>query len=338
MLTIALMIRDDAKALKGALSALADVMTPKRSLVLIDQGSQDGSRESLRHFMARYGGLPLALDGPLSLAEGSALARKHTGADYVLSITCADRVSRKGLERLEQILDNQTPELVIMGAGWWLTHPDHPLPGPDAGRISEREGGEAALALYPDPRRFLIRGGECNTPDPLSDPRLAWSLWQRHILGTQSLHLLADPVLLRPAPRHGAATNLDAVATLVAEASQDERVAVLNRAMLWAGDALTVAPADSAVETLAAGQRLLRALPWSLRRKACAASGPAGALLAAIRNGDNGLAVLGMLSAAWGEAHYRGLAAEYASLRHDLLTALPGPEYLRDLHERLRWF
>lgn len=338
MLTLALVIRDDSAVLEMALPCLAELMTPERPLVLIDQGSQDNSRESLRHFVTRYGGLLLALDGPLSLAEAGALARRHTGAEYVLALTCADRVNRRGLEQLEQALEKQAPDLIIMGAGWWLTHPDHPLPGPDAGRALAHRGGEDALSLYPDPRRFLIRGGECDTPDPLTEPRAAWSLWRQRILAAQSLLLHPAPVLLRKVPRYGAAASLDAAARLIAETPKRDRAAVLSQVLLWAGDAMTVARADSAAETLAAGRRLLKSLSWSLRREACAASGPAGAFLAALRNGSDGLSSLALLAAAWGEEQTLSLAAEYAALRQDLSAALPGPEYLRELHSRLRGF
>src|SRR5690606_24018744 len=100
--------------------------------------------------------------------------------DYVLVLDCTDRVNQAGLETLEQSLIAQKPDLAVLASGWWMTGPDHPLPGPDAARgaaLPARPGAQDLGDLHPDPRRLLIRGGQCEAPDPLGDPGAAWDVW-----------------------------------------------------------------------------------------------------------------------------------------------------------------
>lgn len=338
MLTLAFLADGDTPALKAALTALAGLGTPDRPLLLIDPGSQDGRREMLRAFLNRHEGHLLPLDAPPSHAEAGAIARRQTGADYALVLTSSDRVNGAGLTTLEQALALRRPDLAVMASGGWITHAARPLPGPDADRaaaLPDQPGAQDLIALYPDPRRLLIHKGECAAPDPSGDPGAAWDIWQKTLEAAKQTLFHPDPVLLTAPPRFGAAASLDAIAPMLATIAKADRPARLARALLWVGDALALAPPDSAPDTLAAAARLLRALPRSLRGQACAAPAPAGPFLNAIRNGSDGAAHLALLASARNDLHMRALAEEYTALRTDLNAALPGPDYLRALHTRL---
>lgn len=328
MLSLALVIGRDASALDAVLPAFRGLAAPGRPVLVMDQGSGGAARDAVRRFTQAEGAAFLALDAPLSLPDAGALAREQTGADYVLAFGCDDRVSRPGLATLEQALKDARPDLAVMAPGWWLTHPDRPLPGPDTMR--------ARADAYPDPRRLMVRGGQCDTPDPGLDPGAAWDVWDSVTGGAERILFHPDPVLLRRLPSHGAAAGLDAVAPLLAGTPRARRPAVLDLALLRVGDALALAPPEAAPATLAAAARLLRALPRALRRRACAAPAPAGPFLGAVRAGRDGGAFLAMLASARSDMQTRALAHEYAALRADLEAALPGPDYLRDLHARLR--
>ena len=79
-------------------------------------------------------------------------------------------------------------------------------------------------------------------------------------------------------------------------------------------------------------------LPRGLRHRLAQHPGAAAPVLDALRNKDKGtaLALLALRAEARNEMATRALAAEYATLRHDLGLALPGPEYLMALHARLQ--
>ncbi len=338
MLTLALLTEGDTPALKAALQSLAGLATPDRPLLLIDPGAQDGNRDMLRMFTNRHGGNLLPLGASLTRAEASALARKETGADYALVLTCNDRVNDASLTALERSLDLHRPDLAVMASGGWITHPDRPLPGPDARRaaaLPAKPDARDLLTLHPDSRRLLIREGECAAPDPLADPRAAWDIWEKTIKKAEQTLFHPDPVLLTAPSRCGAAASLDAIAPMLAAAPKADRADRLARALHWVGDALALAPPETATDTLTATARLLRALPRSLRAQACAAPAPAGPFLNSVRNGRDGAAHLALLASARTDLHMRALADEYTALRTDLNAALPGPEYLRALHTRL---
>lgn len=334
MLTVALIASERIEALEAALSALKGVAAPERPLLLIDPGVTGNGRDVLRLFSQRHGATLVILNSALSLPEATELARKQTGADYVLALTCDDRVSIAGLKTLEKSLNAARPDLAVMAAGWWLTHPDRPLPGPDA----KRTGAGDVAAFYPDPRRLLIHGGQCSAPDLGRDPRAAWQIWDKMIGASRQPLFHPDPVLLRRLPDHGAAATLMAVAAILNDTPERDRPATLERALPRLGDALALAPPAAARETLAAAVQFLRAMSRGLRRLACAAPAPTGSFLSAVhkRQPDAALAHLALLASARSDMQVRALAGEYGALRADLEAALPGADYLRDLHIRMR--
>lgn len=333
MLTLAMRIGNDAATLKHALPGLTGLAGETRQVLFLDQGSQDASREMLQAFIRRSGGALLALEGPVSAPEAAALARRQTGADYVLIFTPQDRINRAGLAALERRLAETRPDLVILASAFWLIGADCPLPGPDAARGTERP-----RTLFPDPRRLVIRGGACAHPDPFTDPAAAWDVW-RTVLDNRGQALLPpDPVLLRALPETGAAPAFEAATGWVMDAPKPARAERLEEALLWTGDALSLAPAHSATETLSAAARLLAALPRALRRRIPDLAGSAAQVLAALARKDTAaaLALLALLAQSRAELRTRALADSYAALRHDLDLALPGPDYLMELYARLR--
>lgn len=320
-------------ALKHALPGLIGLADASCPLVFLDQGTDAGSREMIQAFIRRHGGALLALEGPVSAAEATALVRRQTGADYVLPFTPQDRISRAGLAALKTRLEDTEPDLAVLASAFWLTSADHPLPGPDAAR-----GRDRAETLFADPRRLLLRGDGCDHPDPLADPAAAWTIWEGALARAAFVLHLPDPVLLRPLPETGAAPSFDAAIRWLKAAPRPERAAQLDTALLRLDDALALAPAEAAEDTLEAAQRLQAALPRALRRRLPDLPGPAARLLNALVRNARGeaLAQLALLAAARNAERSRALAAEYAALRHDLDLALPGPEYLMELYSRLR--
>ena len=343
MLSLVLLLSEDAttlnRALDRALPLLADLPGAGQPLTLVDPGSTAASREIAQSFVRQSGAGFIAFDGPVTADEAATLVQQRDGADYVMVFTPHDRIHRPGLAALRGLLDSQAPDLVVTGSGFWLTDPARPLPGPDAARaaaLPARPTAPALLPLHPDPRRILSRRGGFPQADPATGA--AWQIWQRALEGAKDIRFLPAPVVLPPWPDANAAAALTALSDMIHAAPRGDQAPLLERGLHWVSDALVLAAPGRAPETLAAAEALLRALPRGLRRRLAQHPGAAAPVLDALRNKDKGtaLALLALRAEARNEMATRALAAEYATLRHDLGLALPGPEYLMALHARLQ--
>lgn len=339
MLTLALVIDDDAPGVQAALTALTGIPRDGRPLLIFDAGASPQNRDAVQHFLRRNGGELIMLGASITHGEAEDLARQRTGADYVLTLGCDDRVHPPGLHQLEECL-RLHPKHVLLAIGWWLTSCNRYLTGPDEARLTAMGAtiqAEEAARLFPVPRRLLVKGGQRQKSEADDDPAETWSVWTSALKNVDEIHVQPVPPILRRMPSHGPASLMKFIQASFAKAPRAERAARLARLLPWLADECTLAPAEAALSTMTAATALLRAMPRAQRRMLCSMPFAPGALFQSLQNGqkDQAMAHLCMMAAARNDAKTTALAEEYAALRSDLEAALPGPEYLRELHSRL---
>jgi len=353
-LGLVLLTGNDGRGLEPTLRRLHAVVAGGRvPLLIVDQGSDDGTLRRLAGFMADSGTAPggrvrlLKLSAPeVDLDDATELARAELGADYVLGLRAGDLPCPPALEVLRVQLRARQPDLAICAQGWGL-HGAALAPA-DATRL-ERMAGTGQPdpdVLYPDPRRLLASAELRAQLGPMrrgSGALADWDLYDRWVGATRRRLIFSDPVLLRPLPVSPVQSLFSALAVRHAACPRGEgRVTALARGLIRIGDEMRFYDPDAAAEVIAAASGLLRVLTWPEARGLRALPGPAAELLATLRAGGRRLgwaAARAQLAAQAAEEDRRRLAAlagELRSLREDLDLALPGPDYLRDLYERVR--
>lgn len=341
MLAILMLVHNAGRRLDLGLRQLQPVLHEGAGpLVLIDTGSQDGSLEKLQAFVAGpgRGAALLRLHQPrLTLAEAVELVRAETGMEYVLGLTGQDLLLPEALPPLRAMLQELQPELAVCGQGWWQTGLGAPLAAADAARMS----AGAPEQLLPDLRRLLPgtrlaarMGPVAPLPGLLGD----WRAYDAWLEAAGEVRVFPGPVLLRPMPQGKLAQRCDELAQALRAVPRRQRPALLEQGLSRISDEIAFCDPATAGEDAAAAARLRRGLSWRARARAVRLPGPAGLLMKALQRGGEtaALAVLAQQAAAQDRARLAALAGEIRSLREDLELALPGPDYLRELYERVR--
>lgn len=316
-------LRRHLATLAQALSKLAQ--RDQVEVILIDLGSHDDTLAELTDFAASQGGAArlIRLDTPdLDVTAQTALARAEARHPYVLFLDPGDHLTPAALPQLVAQLTKDRPDVMVLAQGNWVGDPDVILPAADAARATSLGADPSAtdlLTLTPDPRRLLIHR-KAAAEMPLGPPAQMWPLWETALTGAKSLGFFA-PVLC-----HHRLHEVDATPALAA-ASNAHR-------LIWANDALYHGAPTQAGALITAAQSLTTQLTAD---QIAAAPAPLGPLLAALADGDPALAMahLALYFAGQDRMHTTALAAAVTRLRTDLDTALPGPEYLRALYDRI---
>ncbi len=349
-LAILLTIRGDADdGLAMVLHRLARGLDRMDRLVIIDEGSQDGTRARLRAFS----------DGPgrgahiLYLEQGEAppkmaraLARRVTGAEYVLGMGRRDLLVAEAVSKLETQLQVERPDVLICPHGWWVAGPSSVLLAADAERVASADdplSTERYLDLLPDPRRLILRDPEaeehCLLATEASDLAREWDSYDAMVSAADEVALCPDMVVLRPLPKCRTVQAITAARARLAQVMpRAERAPLVARMVSRIEDELTQVDAANTDAILAAARDLFRTLTWRERRVLRAASGSAARLLATAGAGDYATArsLVAQLAATRDRACMRALSGEIGQLRVDIDRALPGPDYLMELYERVR--
>jgi len=338
--------------LATGLHQLARALDRMDRLVIIDAGTQGGTRAQLRTFAEGRGrgAHILSLDpGAVSPVAARALARRETGAEYVLELGARDLLCAGATAALEAQLEETRPEVMICPHGWWVAGPSSALPGPDAARLEVPVPAERYPQLFADPRRLLLRAPDveerCRLAVQAGAPAQEWACYDAVLGAVDTVALAAGPVLLRPLPDCRAAAAVSAArAALEALPARAPRGLALARLLPRISDELTQVDPANTDAVIAATRALVAALPWrarrALRRAPVSApeTEPAARLLTAVAAGDQAgaTALVAQLAAARDRACMRALSGEIGQLRGDLDRALPGPDYLMELYERMR--
>lgn len=317
--------------LRQALTRLTAALSPQDQLIVLACGNADAVRPELSRHALKL----IELDVPeLAHREAMALARSKAEHPYLLCLSGWDMVETAGFAQLRQLLKAQTPETVVLNRGAWLGAPAVTLPAPDAARLAAlgtTPDLAALLDLTPDPSRVLLHANLAArlTSDAVTQPIPA----EDHALWHQILTTSERPLLCPTPVWHAPQTLRDAAPTL--EALSADTPDALQRGLLWADDALALAGPEHARAILRAAQAMVTrgGLSHTLSH-----NGPTAALLQALQDDGPALALAGLaLDLALNERRKtEAFTAALVSLRSDLDLALPGPDYLHALYERIR--
>jgi len=340
MLGFVLLAHNEGRQLELGLRALGQALEPGDPLLLIDAGSQDGSLELLQIFADEAGRQAeiLRLQEPgLSLAEAAQLARQQTGADYVLAMTGQDLLLPNVVAPLKAMLKAQKPDLMICNHSWWVAGVGAPLACVDASRVA---GGEEAAQLLPDLRRLLPTSAlAARLETPAATTALAeWQAYDTWLAAAQSLAVFPEPVLLRPLPVERLGSMFDDLVALLQGSPKRQCRMILQQQLPRISDEMILCDPAQAEADIASAVRFYSALNEDDQRWAAQFPGPVGELMAAVCSGEPAAVrmVLSLQASTQDRARLLALTAEIRQLREDLDLALPGPEYLLELYQRLR--
>lgn len=325
MITLALLVQNDAAEMPAALAALRGVTADGTALVIIDQGSQDTTAALARGFLAKEGaGDLVVLDKTLSKPDATALALKTGKTDFALVLTVHDRLRLKPFAQLQETLKaGTTPEKIVLRAGWWASSVQSYIPVLGAPE-------EGLASLVPDPGLVLQKRGKA--PAKPSDAAQTWAEFYSALTPPAETVISAECTVLRPlalASGRGAFAKAQALVAAAPEA--------LGLALQWASAALALCPAGEADNVLREAEDFVAACTEKQRAELQGCETLAGRLLAAClaKDKSEALSRLALCAAMRQDAVLAALQADYASLRADLTAALPGPEYLLALHREL---
>ena len=323
MLSLVLWTHDAGTSLRGTLQALTDVRAqPGVELILVDSGSRDDTLSELTQYAA--GGVPLIrIDadqaaGPTILT----LMRAQAQHPYVLMLRPGDRVDPDALPGLIRYLEQERPATALLDHTHWLGDPALQIPAPDADRLAalpDAPDTATLRQLSPDLRRVLVHRDHDLCTAPSGDLAADWATWDR-IAALDPTLFPGRAVLSLEMPRITATDLLQAAARLLGQSPDAP-------ALVWAADLLALADPDPACLEAAAD------LP-----SGATAPAPLGPILTALQAGDRAtaLACLAMVAARRERQMTTLLSAQVTRLRRDLDLALPGPDYLRALYDRIR--
>ncbi|MFV0383280.1 hypothetical protein [Paracoccus sp. (in: a-proteobacteria)] len=355
ILSVLVTIRNDTPGLATHLHQLARALDRLDRLVIVHDEVLADTAAHLRRFSEGpgRGAHILALDRaelvPRTLCR---LARLVTATEYALHLGPQDFLCPDVIADLDDRLRQDRPDLAICASGWWVAGPYSALPEPETARLAEWADnppapGQApgqALSLRPDPRRLVLRDTDldsaCREALRDGDPAADWACHDRIVGGAASIRVVPTPVLLFPLPAaERVARALTAARhALSAKDPKTPRDTLRARILQRLSDELRHAGPAHAGADMAAARDLAASLSFRERRALRHATCPAGQLLAAAAAGDHALmaGILTQQAAARDRAAMLALQDEIARLRRDLDLALPGPEYLLQLYERLR--
>ena len=335
MLTLCLILQDDAADLELALPNLGQAIAAGCACVVVDRGSSDASLDVLHGFLLRTGAQLMRAERSTSAAEALALAASVVdGTSFLLPISAQERIYLAGIGALLSRLATNSSQLLITRRAFYVADPDHPVQAPEAKRSGVT--GPSVSSLHPDMRQILRHAKDMRKPEPTQTLAQTWAAFHS-LVQSESLSFFAEtPLLLRPIPKASAAHAFQAATAFVAEGSEAD--ARLAHCLPWLDDALALSPPEAAFETLAEAESFLASLPAPLQAKATDATSVTSRLLHSLAQDkkSEALAQLALLGQARSNMINDALAQSQRALLRAVDRALPSSDYLRDLYHRTR--
>lgn len=338
-------------ALDGTLEALGRVMQHGDRLIAIDTGSTDGTLARLHAFSDVVGCdiIPLATpalhDGEaLALAIDSAL---NVGTDaarppYLMVLGPRDRLVPDVVEQLRIRLKNEQPDLAVFNSGWWHGTALRSVDRLDAARAAALPAHVAQADLFrlcPDPRRCVVAReiwqNQCALLNAAKTPS---ALYRALIAQYDKLAFLGHAMVLHPQDPTDPTLMIQDAQAHVTSLPRAAQSAALRDVMIWVDEAAQRTSVECADVLIHQIETFARHMPRRLRKQLRTHNGPAGALFDAHWHSGKQGALLRFALTALAAQHHQNeaLVADYTQLQQDLQTALPGPQYLRDLYDRVR--
>lgn len=335
MLTLCLILQDDAADLELALPNLGQAIAAGCACVVVDRGSTDASLEVVHGFLRRTGAHLIRAERSLSVAEAVALAASAVDADsFLLPVFAQDRAYIAGITALRSSLEQRSPDALFIQRAFYVADPSQPIDPPEVKRAGAAD--QTAPGLHPDMRQVLRRAKDMRTGQPPQTLVQTWTAFHSFSQAKGGRCFSNAPLLLQPVPKVSAAEAFQAATAFVTDSSEaDTRLA---HCLPWLDDALTLSPPEAALETLAEAKAFAAGLPKTLQAEAAAAKGAAPALIRALAQDkkSEALAQLALLGQARSNMINDALALSQMALLRAVERALPSTDYLMELYQRTR--
>lgn len=356
-LTFLLFAHDTGNTLWRSCQSLKAALIPGDQVLLIDLASTDDSAALMTRFGQWPGWgdevetdlIPTARANATDPAFWASLASTQAKHDYCLCLDGGDLLQHSPVAALRKLLKAGRPDLVVANHAHYVIGPASTLPCPDADRWPDLGGDlDTALHLTPDPRRLIASRDLLAKATPTLADLPPWQAYEHILRQAQSLRLMPEVLRLAPLPASDppdsipdsppARAAIFAIRDHLLATPRGDQPAMLDRLQCQLDDIVALlhpAQADDALDALA---KLMRVIPRRLRNQAISHKGLSGPILTALhRNGpDVAFARLMPHFAIHERRQVEAMAKELHALREDLDLALPGPDYLIEMHERLR--
>ena len=343
MLGLTLLMQSDGPRLKLALASLKSALHPDDHLCIVDARPSPHPVPFLAQFVEDHEAQAevVQLDQPgLDVVSATQAMRPRLRGTYVMGLTEQDLVQPKALAELRRRVQADAPDMMIANDAYWVAGPASQLACADSQAMQDLAGhgtGQSAItrsqaqALLADPRRLVLSREAPELP-PVPD----WARYDAALDKAGSLSVFTTPVLLRPLPQPDVARLIEGLAPLLSDKGQGSAdVALILRRV---DHALVHHSPEDAARICAACRRVLGGLPRKTRRTLGTLPGQAAQLLHLVHTNGEGAAfgLLSLIAAQLDRKLHLAQIAELRQLRQDLDVALPGPDYLMELYERVR--
>jgi hypothetical protein len=313
-------------------------LTPQLSdafeLIIFDTSGDTEVLAELRQF-AKGRNMQIIVLDPSSnpVHDMNVIAKAAAEFPYVLVLNPNEWVATEYLSELVAHLLQTQPEVCVLGHAYWYGDPAVIWPTSDMPRLTAlpvSPNTQELRALTPLIHRLIQRDAVSHNSE---EPDQNWNVWCDVLDHAQDITAFTHPVIRTPLPKACAAKTL-AAATAVATARPED----LGQVLQWSSDAFHLAGAEDALDLLSAITTLVRTFPEGISAFADQDTSPFGSVLKAVKEGETTLALSQIILVATTNSQIANqlMVHEVARLRRDLDLALPGPDYLRTLYDRIR--
>lgn len=343
MLSFVMVTYNEGTAFEEALHALAQAMQRGDRVIAIDTGSTDGTLKRLVRFGEGVGCDVIQLDtDTLTVPEALALGLQVAQTAYVMLLDTRDRVHPGWLWHLRNRLKSDQPDLAMINTVWWSGDLERPYPRVDAARMEKLPPVVNVGALHrvcPEPRRMVLARETWH-----AHAALLARAPKAHVLYTQ-ITKLADscafvnvPIIQQHPSFVAPMPLLEALGTHITSMPRGQQAAALKDGLILADDVVARTSPDRAPDLVTALEAFAARLPRWIRPTLLKHDGPAGALWRARKQDGRQGALLWLVRKALVEQQQQNahLTKQVEQLHAQLEVALPKPDYLRTLYDRVR--
>lgn len=320
--------------MRRKLQELTPHLSDAFELIVFDTSDDTEVLAELRQF-ARGCNMQVVVLDPSStpVRNMSEIAKAAASFPYVLVLDSNEWVAAEYLPELVAHLFQTQPEVCVLGHAYWYGDPAVIWPTSDMPRLtalSVSPSAQELRALTPLIHRFIQRDAVSNNSE---EPDQNWNVWCDVLDRTQKATTFAHPVLRTPLPKACAAKTI-AAAIAVASARPKDLELVLQ----WSSDVFHLAAAEDALDLLTVITTLVLTFPKGASAFADQDTTPFGSVLKAVKEGETALALshITLVATINSQIANQLIVHEVSRLRRDLDLALPGPDYLRRLYDRIR--
>lgn len=343
MLSFVMVTHNEGTAFEKTLHALAQAMQRGDRVIAIDTGSTDGTLVRLARFSEGVGCDIISLDtNSFNASEALALGLERAQTAYVMLLDACDRVHPGWLWHLRNRLKSDAPDLAMINTVWGSGDLERATARVDASRLEEMPAVADTASLHrvcPEPRRMVLARETWHAHAALlaTAPTV-------HALYTQ-IAKLGDSCAFVNAPivqQHPSCVDpvplLEALVTHIMSTPRGQQATALQDGLILADDVVARTSPDRAVELVTALEAFATRLPRWIRTTLVKHDGPAGVLWRARKQGGQQGALLWLAQKALAEQQQQNahLTKQVEQLHAQLKLALPKPDYLRALYDRVR--